>query len=69
MVVKVLRLGHSAHEVEVPVGATVEDALAKAGVPMQGHALSLDGLTCGPSTPLTEKSVVTSIPKVEGGAR
>ena len=67
MKVKVLRLGHSANEVEVPAGSTVEEALAKAGVPMQGHSLSVNGLGAGPSTGLAETDCIVVVPKVEGG--
>jgi len=67
MKVKVLRLGHSANEVEIPNGSTVEEALAKAGVPSQGHSLSVNGLGAGASTGLAEMDCIVVVPKIEGG--
>ena len=67
MKVKVLKLGHSAHEIESPVGSTVQEVLDKASLPFQGHAISVNGLGAGPSTALGEGDIVTLVPKVEGG--
>jgi sulfur carrier protein ThiS len=69
MRVKILRLGSSAHEVEVNPGSTVGEAMDKAGVPHGGHSLSVNGLGASLGTALGEGDVVTLVPKVEGGGR
>jgi sulfur carrier protein ThiS len=68
MKVKVLKLGHSATEVEAPHGSTVEEVLNKADMPFSGYSISVNGLGAGPATAVTEKDVITLVPKVEGGA-
>lgn len=67
MKVKVLKLGHSAQEVEVTRGETVQEVLERAGLPTSGYAISVNGLGAGPSTGLSEGDIVTLVPKVEGG--
>lgn len=67
MKVKVLKLGHSAHEVEASPGMTVREVLDRAGLPSEGYSLSVNGLGAGPSTALGEGDIVTLVPKVEGG--
>jgi len=67
MKIKVLKLGHSASEVESNVGSTVQEVLDKAGLPFGGHAISVNGLGAGLSTALGEGDIVTLVPKVEGG--
>ncbi len=67
MVTKVLKLGSCAVQVEIPSGATVLEALDKAGLPHGGHAISVNGLGAGLSTALGEGDIVTLVPKVEGG--
>jgi molybdopterin converting factor small subunit len=69
MKVKVLKLGHSAMEIEAEAGATVQEALDKGGMAHGGHSVSVNGLGAGPSTALSEGDIVTLVPKVEGGGR
>ena len=65
--VKVLRLGHSAHVLEIPAGSTVEEALESHEIPRKGYSISVNGLGAGPHTSLGDGDVVTLVPKVEGG--
>jgi sulfur carrier protein ThiS len=67
MQIKILKLGHSATQAEIPHGSTVEEALEKADIPFSGYSISVNGMGAGPSTALTEGDVVTLVPKVEGG--
>ena len=67
MKVKVLRLGHSAHELESASGSTVEEVLDKADVPSDGYSISINGLGAGLSAAVADGDVVTLVPKVEGG--
>jgi len=67
MKIKVLKLGHSASEVDVASGSSIQEALTKVGFPHEGHAISLNGMGAGPSTALGEGDIVALVPKVEGG--
>ena len=67
MKVKVLRMGHSATVVDVPAGATVQEALSANHIPCDGYALSVNGLGATGFAALAEGDVVTLVPKVEGG--
>jgi sulfur carrier protein ThiS len=73
MNVKVLRLGHSAKQLnDLPAGATVGDLLDRADIPpsqRKGFSVMLDGLTVGMDTSLHEGAIVTVVPHIEGGAR
>jgi len=68
MNVKILRLGHSASVVDVPAGTSIGEALDTHNVPVQGYALSVNGLGASAHTALSEGDVVTLVPKVEGGS-
>ena len=67
MKVKILKLGHSASEVEVSSGSTIQEALTKCGLPFDGHSISVNGMGAGPSTALGDGDIVALVPKVEGG--
>ena len=69
MKIKVLRLGHSAREVEAASGATVQEVLQQAEVPLDGYSISINGLGAGPSAGVADGDVLTLVPKVEGGTR
>jgi sulfur carrier protein ThiS len=69
MKIKILRLGHSARNVEIAAGTTIAEVLASEDMPHQGHAISVNGLGASTSTALTEGDVITLVPKVEGGAQ
>lgn len=69
MQIRILRLGHSAQQVEAPAGATLGEALSQAEVPTQGYTLAVNGLGVSDTATLQEGDVVTLVPKVEGGAR
>jgi molybdopterin converting factor small subunit len=67
MKIKILRLGHSATEVDTPNGATVQEALEGGSLPFQGYSISVNGMGAGLSTVITDGDLVTLVPKVEGG--
>lgn len=67
MKVKILRLGHSAYELDAPAASTVLQALEQAEIPTEGYSVSVNGLGAGPSAELSDGDVVTLVPKVEGG--
>jgi sulfur carrier protein ThiS len=68
MQIRVLRLGHSARHVDIAAGTTIAEVLASEALPVEGHAISVNGLGASHSTALTEGDVVTLVPKVEGGS-
>ena len=67
MKIKILRLGHSATEIEVPSGSTVKDAIEKSGLPCEGFSLTVNGLTETTGSSLNDGDVLTMVPKVAGG--
>jgi sulfur carrier protein ThiS len=67
MKVKVLKLGHSAQQVELPAGSTVQDALDKADIDADGYSLSVNGLGVSAGAAVTDADVICLIPKIEGG--
>lgn len=68
MKVRVLKLGHSAKEVEVAAGTTVEEALDQSGMETDGYSVTLNGVGAMLSAQLHEGDVIALTPKVEGGA-
>jgi len=64
---KILKLGSAAFCVDVPAGATIQEALDAAHLSSQGSSISLDGLGAGVETAISENAVITLIPKVSGG--
>ena len=69
MKIKILRLGHSAREVETASGSTVQEILDQAEVPTDGYSISVNGLGAGPSAGVADGDVLTLVPKVEGGCQ
>jgi sulfur carrier protein ThiS len=69
MKIRILRLGHSARNAEVPAGTTIAELLAGEDIVSAGHAISVNGLGASSTTALTDCDVVTLVPKVEGGSR
>lgn len=67
MKVKLLKLGHSAHQVELPAGSTVQDALNKAEIGSTGYSLTINGLGASAGVALSDGDIVTMVPKIEGG--
>jgi sulfur carrier protein ThiS len=68
MKVKVLCLGRAAKEIELPEGATVEQAIGEAGFPKDSaYTRHLNGSPCFDSDILPEGAVVTLVPQVKGG--
>lgn len=67
MKVKVLKLGHSAREAEVPAGSTVSDVLAKADLDSTGYSLTCNGLGISLGAAVSDADVVCLVPKIEGG--
>jgi len=67
MKVKVLKLGHSAREAEVPAGSTIQDALDKADFDPAGYSITINGLGASLGAAVSEGDIVTMTPKIEGG--
>jgi len=65
---KVLTLGRSAREVELPEGSTVSDAITAAGAPKDNaYTRHLNGVPCFDSDVVVEGAVLTLVPQVKGG--
>ena len=67
MKIKVLKVGHSARQADVPAGSTVQDALNKADFGAQGYSLTINGLGCSTGAAVSDGDIVTMTPKIEGG--
>ena len=67
MKIKVLKLGRSTTEVEVPAGSVVEEALEKAEVDYDGYSLTINGAGTSLGSVLNDNDIVTMVPKIEGG--
>ncbi len=67
MKIKVLKLGHSARQADLPAGSTVQDALNKADFDGTGYSLTINGLGCSTGAAVSEGDIVTMTPKIEGG--
>ena len=67
MTVKLLKLGHSARQIDVPSGSTIADALETADVGYDGYSIALNGLGASSTTSVSDGDVLTLVPKVEGG--
>jgi len=67
MRVKILKLGHSAQNIDLDDDSTVEQAITAAGHDIQGYGLTINGLGCGPEASVADGDVVTLNPKVAGG--
>jgi sulfur carrier protein ThiS len=67
MTIKVLKLGHSAQQIELPAGSTVQDALDKADMASEGYSLSINGLGVSSGAAVADGDIVTLVPKIEGG--
>ncbi len=70
MKVRVLKLGHSAKEIDVPAGTTVEDALEQSKLDQEeGYSVTVNGVGANLSAQIREGDVIALTPKVEGGAK
>ena len=67
MKIKVLKLGESAKEIDVPAGSTVGDAIKTAEYDGYGHTRSLNGQPVFDTAHVNEGDVLTLSPKIEGG--
>jgi len=67
MKVRLLKLGHAAKEVDVPAGASVEEAIEASGFETDGYAITTNGTGAMLSSPVHEGDVIALVPKVEGG--
>jgi sulfur carrier protein ThiS len=68
MKVKVLCLGRAAKEIEIGEGTTVEQAIQQAGFPKDSPCTRhVNGSPAFDSDVLTEGSVLTLVPQVNGG--
>jgi len=69
MKVKVLCLGRSAKEIEIPENMTVEAAIQQAGFPKDSsYTRHLNGSPCFDSDIVVDGAVLTLVPQVKGGA-
>ncbi len=69
MKIKVLKLGESATEVDVPAGSSVADVISASKFSEGGYTRTLNGQIVFDSTKVNDGDVVTLNPKVEGGQR
>jgi len=67
MKIRLLKLGHAAKEVEVPAGATVEEAIRASLMETNGYSITCNGTGAMLSSPVHEGDVIALVPKVEGG--
>ncbi len=67
MKIKLLKLGHSAQQVELPAGSTIQEALDKADMETDGYSLSINGLGASAGAVVTDGDIITMVPKIEGG--
>ncbi|MCC6157017.1 MAG: MoaD/ThiS family protein [Deltaproteobacteria bacterium] len=67
MRVKVLKLGHSTRESEVPAGSNVQNVLDKVDFDPAGYSVTINGLGASLSAAVSDGDIVTLVPKVEGG--
>lgn len=68
MKVKVLCLGRSAKEIDLPEGSTVETAISTAGYPKESsHTRHINGHPSFDSDVLQNGDVLTLVPQVKGG--
>ena len=67
MKVRVMKLGHSAKEVEVGAGSTVEEGLTASGMEQEGYSVTVNGVGANLSAQMREGDVIALVPKVEGG--
>ncbi len=65
--VKILKLGESAKEIDIPEGRTIGEALVIAGFSPDGCSVMKNGSPANMITPLAAGDVCTLSPKVEGG--
>ena len=64
---KILNLGRSSTEVDVPPGATVQEALEKAGIDTGGRKITVNGINGSAAHELVPGDTIVLLPKVEGG--
>ena len=68
MKVRVLKLGHSAEEVEAAAGASVQDVLDQSSLEREsGYQVTVNGVGAMLTAQIREGDVIALVPKVEGG--
>lgn len=68
MIVRVTQMGRDEKQhVELPEGATVQDALTKAGISSTGITVTINGSTAQLDAKLSHKQTVMVASKVAGG--
>lgn len=65
--IKILKLGESAKEVEIPEGRTIAEAIIAAGFSAEHCTIMKNGSPANTITPISEGDVVTLSVKIEGG--
>jgi putative ubiquitin-RnfH superfamily antitoxin RatB of RatAB toxin-antitoxin module len=66
-IVKVARLGTAVQEVAVAEDASVNDALAAAGIDIDNEDVRLDGHSADINSQIGSGNLITIVPKVKGG--
>jgi len=69
MIVKVARLGTAVQEIALTEGATVNDALAAAGLDVENEEIRINQRNSSSSDRLNDGDIVTLVPKVKGGQK
>ena len=65
--VKILKLGCSAQQVDVPDGSTLAEALVAANLNTAGYSIMKNGSVSSTIDKVSEGDIVTLSPKIEGG--
>ena len=65
--IKILKLGESAKEVDIPEGRTIAEAIIAAGFSADYCTIMKNGSPANTITPISEGDVVTLSVKIEGG--
>jgi len=65
--IKILMLGNSAQQIDVPEGSTLTDAFAAANLNTAGYSIMKNGSPANMITGVSEGDIVTLSPKIEGG--
>jgi hypothetical protein len=67
MIVKILKLGEAAKEVEVAAESTVENAISLSGFSRENLSISLNSHPTFDSTRLREGDIICLNPNIKGG--
>jgi hypothetical protein len=65
--VRIVQLGKGVLAYQAEEGATIQDALESAGVPIVSMEIRVGGRRAEPTEPLKDGDLVTAIPRIRGG--